>query len=701
MSIHQLAHHLQSAGRGEDKVLVHMTPQEVNGLQALAMAHGGSLTINPKTGLPEAGFLSAILPMVAGFFLGPAGLGIAQSALGAAAMVGGATGIATGSLTKGLMAGLGAYGGFGLAESLAGAGAAANATKAGVSAIDDVAAGIKGSGQTMTGADVVAKQQALSATPETLSPLQAKGGLDAFKGYPQSAGDYIKSHSFTPAVSSTNQAILNSPTFVPPAPAVPAVPAVPTNPTFAQIQGTNINAMPELAGKIANPIEGAAGKTIYPEAVRNVGANGQVNTNWENVKSGFSDVTSSGDKAWNFIKKNPTPFIGAGLGLLSEFSGSGKGASAGGTKQPGTIRPYEYSVAQNQSAYAPSDSTAERTYFTEPRFIAGTPYTAKEGGLMGYAVGGPVEEMSAQNAIGSNTGYPMANIQTPMYVNPQMSRPMPTNVISPSADAGVDTYTGEQRFANGGVARFGGGGAMQFTPEGQAKQDYLKSKGMAGQNGPRGIMRTIDDDEWARIKKENNISIPSAASAAPTYTYNPATMQYTDNAGKVTGGMQSQNQAQPQPQPQLQLMPPIAANVNMPVSQAPEQQLGLDGFYNMMGDQLAMKGAQLQAQGQGYAVGGGISDLGGYSDGGRLLRGPGDGVSDSIPASIGSRQPARLADGEFVVPARIVSEIGNGSTEAGARKLYAMMDRVQKARKKTVGKNQVAKNTKAEKLLPA
>ena len=97
---------------------------------------------------------------------------------------------------------------------------------------------------------------------------------------------------------------------------------------------------------------------------------------------------------------------------------------------------------------------------------------------------------------------------------------------------------------------------------------------------------------------------------------------------------------------------------------------------------------------------GGLSDLGGYSDGGRLLRGPGDGVSDSIPATIGHKQPARLADGEFVVPARIVSEIGNGSTEAGARKLYAMMDRVQKARSQTVGKGKVAKNTRAEKYLP-
>jgi hypothetical protein len=103
----------------------------------------------------------------------------------------------------------------------------------------------------------------------------------------------------------------------------------------------------------------------------------------------------------------------------------------------------------------------------------------------------------------------------------------------------------------------------------------------------------------------------------------------------------------------------------------------------------------------GYALGG-LGNLGGYSDGGRLLKGPGDGVSDSIPATIGRKQqPARLADGEFVVPARIVSELGNGSTDAGARKLYAMMDRVQRARGKTTGKNKVAANSRAEKYLPA
>jgi hypothetical protein len=101
---------------------------------------------------------------------------------------------------------------------------------------------------------------------------------------------------------------------------------------------------------------------------------------------------------------------------------------------------------------------------------------------------------------------------------------------------------------------------------------------------------------------------------------------------------------------------------------------------------------------------GGASDpynLGSYSDGGRLLKGPGDGVSDSIPATIGKGQPARLADGEFVIPARIVSEIGNGSTEAGARKLYAMMDRIQAGRKKSVGRGKVAVNSRADRYLPA
>jgi hypothetical protein len=90
--------------------------------------------------------------------------------------------------------------------------------------------------------------------------------------------------------------------------------------------------------------------------------------------------------------------------------------------------------------------------------------------------------------------------------------------------------------------------------------------------------------------------------------------------------------------------------------------------------------------------------LGSYSDGGRLLKGPGDGMSDNIPAKIGSKQPARLADGEFVIPADVVSGLGNGSTDAGARRLYDMMDKVRKAR---TGSKKQGKEIDSRKYMPA
>lgn len=133
-----MAQELQSYGRGEDTMLVHMTPNEVNSLQGLAMASGGSLTINPHTGLPEAGWLGRLLPSLVGlglnFFLPGVGsaIGSALGGIGGAAgtglLVGAGTAAITGNLQKGLMAGLGAYGGASLGGALKGAGAAAAGT---------------------------------------------------------------------------------------------------------------------------------------------------------------------------------------------------------------------------------------------------------------------------------------------------------------------------------------------------------------------------------------------------------------------------------------------------------------------------------------------------------------------------------------------------------------------------------------------
>ena len=112
----------------------------------------------------------------------------------------------------------------------------------------------------------------------------------------------------------------------------------------------------------------------------------------------------------------------------------------------------------------------------------------------------------------------------------------------------------------------------------------------------------------------------------------------------------------------------------------------------------AVSKAQSQAD-KTYAQGG-IASLGHYSDGGRLLKGPGDGMSDSIPAVIHGEkpQPAALADGEFVVPADVVSHLGNGSTDAGSKMLYKMLDKVRQAR---TGNPKQGKQIDPEKFMPA
>ena len=542
----QTAQGLAALGRGPDTELVHMTKGEVHGLQKLALAHGGSLTINPQTGLPEAGFLSSILPMIAGAALTATGIGAPLAAL----MVGGGYTMATGSLQKGLMAGLGAYGGAGLVGGLAEAGASSLA-----GAAPEAAAGL---GATTTSGTAAFNAAAAPGGIASQAATQALGG-GMFPG------------------------------------AVAGAPA-----GFGEAATTGINSAfaPNAAAQL--PVITPVAPAFAPAAPAPV--------SWENVSTGAKDIASSGDKAMQFASQNKGSLLGIGASALGSMEPAKLNAP---TTDVGMIRPYTMSRTQNEqpdvlgSLYRPGQSTRERQYFTD-QYTAGTPYKAPgpeylaDGGIArvapmnakmasfsaasdklstqqglrdtiaaaktgdraalsalqgaGYdlnnlntfAGGGPVEQMSNANAIGANTGYPQADIHTGAYASPTQT-PISQNMITGSQDAATDPYTGEPQFA----------------------------------------------------------------------------------------------------------------------------------------------------------AGGGISSLGGYSDGGQLLRGPGDGVSDNIPAMIGDKQHARLADGEFVVPARIVSELGNGSTEAGSRQLYAMMDRVQNARKKSIGKDKVATNTRAAKLLPA
>jgi hypothetical protein len=215
----------------------------------------------------------------------------------------------------------------------------------------------------------------------------------------------------------------------------------------------------------------------------------------------------------------------------------------------------------------------------------------------------------------------------------------------------------------------------------------------------------MPDGKTFTITKDGSIVPgPSGTSTTPNTTKTPSTTKPADDkkmdpmtmmlllyllsqAGKTSG---SGSQA---------TIPALSANrTQLPYSKPSRPGAGGQTYFSPTTYTPQMAGGIAGGMAGGGMATGGISTLGGYSDGGRLLKGPGDGVSDSIPATIGGNQKAALADGEFVVPARIVSELGNGSTDAGARKLYAMMDRVQQARRKT--KN-VAADTRAAKHLPA
>jgi|694.fasta_scaffold122407_3 hypothetical protein len=125
---------------------------------------------------------------------------------------------------------------------------------------------------------------------------------------------------------------------------------------------------------------------------------------------------------------------------------------------------------------------------------------------------------------------------------------------------------------------------------------------------------------------------------------------------------------------------------------------GLSGFGLGRLNNLASEQALNQAQTLGYAQGGLTAFAMGGNPKGGYLNGAGDGMSDSIPATIEGKQPARLADGEFVVPADVVSHLGNGSSKAGSKRLYAMLDKVRHAR---TGNKKQGKEINPAKYMPA
>jgi len=628
--MNQTAQGLAALGRGPDTQLVHMAPGEVRSLQQLAMAHGGSLTINPETGLPEAGFLSSLLPMLIGGGLTIASGG-ALSPVMAGLLTGGGVGLATGSLKKGLMAGFGAYGGAGLGSALAGAGA----TTAGATAN---ALGVPGAA---TGAGSQAAMLAAQNQGFGQAGLEALGSS---AGYAKGA---------VPLVQSGMQSL----------------------------------------GAGAQGLLSEQGRNAF---MQNIGG----------LKGlGMAGLAAAAPMMMETTTKQPEIKSDANMGQRYQFNA--------GTQTP-TPTP-DVPGYENQGI----NFGKEQRYFN-PTYTPIDNAAARK--MYGFASGGPVEDMSNANSIGMNTGYPQADINTGAYATPYQ-QPISRNVVTGAQGAGINPYSGQAQFAEGGevggytydpvtqmYVKKGGEGATMVSPTG----GISGASGSSGSGIPSGPPPTTTPEEFAaqseRNQKVNDFLTNISAVLSPGSTIARALLD-TPLAGGIAnafGGRQDpslatvENMGTYSVGPAMQSMQD-AYNADMSAAQAqsisdqsnagasPSDNSPAGGFGE---GQYAYGGLTALAQG-------GISNLGDYSDGGRLLRGPGDGISDSIPAMIGKKQPARLADGEFVVPARIVSELGNGSTEAGARKLYAMMDRVQKSRGKTVGKGKVATNSRAAKHLPA
>jgi hypothetical protein len=699
MSLQATANLLQQQGRNDDKMLVHMTPREVAGLEAIARAKGGSLTINPKTGLPEAGFLDDVLPIAASaalmYFGGPLGASIGQGmglsgalaqGVGMGLLTGGATALLTGDINKGLKTGL-----------------TAGVLSGGMSALSGPAA------TDIPTANVETTTPALqAAATETAAP-------NAFTY--NSAGEMVPANYPAQVTGATN---FPPEMAGPPKSAMVSTPltgnqklamglggagalsllggmqnkgvSVPTDKgTIRPYEYKTAMRQPQqgqsqffqpiqydIAGRTTSPID-TSERTYFDQGYTALptyeAANGgEVPPNLDRMPAG-------GLAAIQGMRDGYSPMTTVG-GDIPQFSNGGQPED----KKPDSV------LRMMQNAKFERDMPDQmRDYLRAKRM------GLLEGGMMGEEqaklAGGKMPDFMFE----PNLSPDLKNAGAMAMLNTDLDDE--TRLKLMASGSGNKEKMGLDRYGAGVTRKIGRDSDLsaffEQSPGGKDKSygaRYSKRFAEGGQSS--GIARSMAEGlSGAKPPKSSSDPITQGlpyrmgaafrnrmspelleqidgmtAPATTAYSFNPVTQQYSQTA---VPGMQDATD-------NLGLMRLFAQN-NAPRDPRYSYDPGL----------------------QAYTALSGGGHLGDYSDGGRLLKGPGDGVSDSIPASINNKQPARLADGEFVIPARIVSELGNGSTDAGAKRLYDMMDRIQAGRKKTVGKSKVAVDSKARKHLPA
>jgi hypothetical protein len=836
MSLHKFADMVASKGRGEDSLLIHMTPDEVQRLQQFAQANGRSLTINPDTGLPEAGMLSdlfkSIAPIALGAFLGPAGFGLSSMMAGVA--TGGITALATGSLSRGLMAGLGAYGGAGLAQGFMDAGTTALGGAGAETALQAPSVdSFVGNAEGMTSGDAFNNFLKSDANPAVAGKADvfgagAKAAMADPLGFaknnltnigmaaaPIMAGAMVPTTTKLPEPRDAGlirQMAFNiNPDTGRPDPLYGTREMTPVkasefgnktfqgqrelfrqqNPNPYELGVGSLNQPPQqqpapmasggiVALATGGPPTVMADKDLFTQtgdwnkaaALRDEQINAVNTYNWQQQADArdqaarASNITADADRLraatntntavpvdYNALATNFVNTAAANPNITTADFISGANAANIGLTQP-LATALDKSGLSLGSQYALTHANigdagnVEETYGGLKGLSSNINYSlaAYNADAANKSKTGLQKQADALAALGK---YGLNEADVKRATGRTLAELFPSTLTKPiEVVPGGTQLPGATVYDNGAYGNYGSGPATGVDYKGNTVSIATPGDIITNTDGTRTVVPNIPGRPYGgftgveQLRSRytaggGNLGYTAPIPKDPEASFNKMTDDSLDAYKFLMGKGKNltQRKAETRDRPVMARYDEAVLGRKIPKLTKATTTTKTDTKETVAGDTAVVGGvsfdltnpAQAPAEDNngpwswdvaskkwvqygkfadggitGYAVGGGIGSLGSYSDGGRLLKGPGDGVSDSIPATIGSKnQPARLADGEFVIPARIVSELGNGSTEAGAKKLYAMMDRVQRARGKTTGKNKVAANSRSDKYLPA
>ena len=712
MALHHTAQGLASLGRHGDSVLVHMQPEEVAGLQALAKSQGTSLSINPATGMPEAfnlgGFFRSLLPtLVGGAASMIPGMQFASYPLLTGILAGAATGALTNKdpLMGAVTGGLGGYSGAGIMGAGKAAAGAMGSAEAAQTAATNAGIGGGSSGLATGGGFIPgATSGADLAYNNAMMASQAGGVANSAISGASGAMDVEKALAAGRPIGMANT-FANTASVAPP-------------PTFLGNMGSAFKGMGGAATgnqaaidayKIGMGTEtglGAFGKSMLP-------VGGAVLGGLEPSDLGF------GGPSINELKRQ-TKYRGPSgqLNLDANYNqdtGEYEGLPSLQLATGGSVNTNQSAISSGgiQDLYGANDNTTATAPLSRDGYgIGRLDKLAQQGSLtkagdMFYAAGGPVSFADGGDSNKEDEmGLPSLSPDMPMYSNAGADN----SAIVQSAMQAMQGMQGNAPMTQGQMPDQSNDSLIaKVTANLMADPNYQPENPIEA-----AIVQQLKGADPMQQGQPSQQGLGSLGPAQPSQpmapSYNPSVaMGPTYYAGMnaprgYADGGEVSNYGQNQASLNLDALPSLNLG-NGSSGRSEVMQRLISGFGNLGENHADPKFRTIGNFMSGLLsydpviidmIRGGKAPQG-YARGG-YLNGPGDGLSDSIPATIEGKQPARLADGEFVVSADVVSGLGNGSSKAGAKHLYAMMDRV---RQKAHGTKKQINKVNTKRVMPA